>query len=241
MSETEIKKKSAFRLFIENYWYHYKWHTIITLFVVAVLAVGIFQMVAKDDTDIGVIYAGPQILSDRDLTEMEKAFNDIVHSDFTDDGKIVSNILNVVIMSDEQIEDAKEQAALESSVLFYSEQYRKEAKEQLNIQMMSGDSVICLFDRYAFDHVGKEAFLTLESVLGYKPDYAQDEYTVFLKDTEFAKHYKIFELLPPDTLLCIRKKTVISSFNGKKNEEQRHEYHKTVFKSLFEFDAAVSD
>lgn len=39
----------------ENYWYHYKWHTIGALFIVVVLAITIGQMVNRDDPDYTIM------------------------------------------------------------------------------------------------------------------------------------------------------------------------------------------
>ena len=35
----EIKRPTSFKAWVENYWYHYKWHTLGGIFLVAVLAV----------------------------------------------------------------------------------------------------------------------------------------------------------------------------------------------------------
>ena len=44
--------------FFENFWYHYKFHTIAVVFAVFVLTVGILQLVGKTNPDIYIMYAG---------------------------------------------------------------------------------------------------------------------------------------------------------------------------------------
>ena len=48
---------------LDNFWYHYKWHTIIAVFAIIVVIVGISQVVSKGTADVGVIYGGPRLLS----------------------------------------------------------------------------------------------------------------------------------------------------------------------------------
>ena len=47
-----IKKAS----FFENFWYHYKFHTIAALFGIFVLVVGILQLTGKTNPDIYIMY-----------------------------------------------------------------------------------------------------------------------------------------------------------------------------------------
>ena len=68
---------------LENYWYHYKWATIIVLFFVTVFAIGIYQMASKSDYDTQIVYAGPVILMSEDQVEgVSDAFEAILPSDY---------------------------------------------------------------------------------------------------------------------------------------------------------------
>ena len=60
---------------LENYWYHYKWHTLIVAFFVIMLTVMGVQMCSREDNDIYIIYAGPELISD-ELGLLEKHTGD---------------------------------------------------------------------------------------------------------------------------------------------------------------------
>ena len=54
LPEAEMK----FLKWLDNFWYHHKWKTIISLFLIVVLTVCIAQLVEKEDYDACVMYVG---------------------------------------------------------------------------------------------------------------------------------------------------------------------------------------
>ncbi|MBR5314827.1 MAG: hypothetical protein IKU45_05400, partial [Clostridia bacterium] len=58
---------------LDNFWYHYKWHVIIGLFVIVFLVVAIGQMIDKDKVDAYVMYAGPTSFMPSEIDEMQNA------------------------------------------------------------------------------------------------------------------------------------------------------------------------
>ena len=55
----DVKMKSPMLEKLENFWYYHKWKVIIILFFSIVFAVGIMQMVNKEDPDASVVIAAP--------------------------------------------------------------------------------------------------------------------------------------------------------------------------------------
>ena len=47
----------------ENFWYYYKWHTIIGIALVAVVVVLIVQLFTKPSYDVNIVYAGEKSIS----------------------------------------------------------------------------------------------------------------------------------------------------------------------------------
>lgn len=66
---------------LENFWYHYKWHTIAFIAVTVVLSVLIAQMVKKNDPDYFIIFATqnyvPSTATDKIKAELETYGRDI--------------------------------------------------------------------------------------------------------------------------------------------------------------------
>lgn len=85
----------------ENYWYHYKWHTIGAVAVLVVLAVLIGQMVTRDPSDYTLVLvteeAVPQAVLDRLAAELEAA-----GADLDGDGKIEVAIDSLTMSGDTQ-------------------------------------------------------------------------------------------------------------------------------------------
>ena len=54
----QIKTDSKFIAWLDNYWYHNKWVTVIVAFFVIVFAVCVLQTCTREKTDITVLYAG---------------------------------------------------------------------------------------------------------------------------------------------------------------------------------------
>ena len=56
----EIVYESKFTRWLDNFWYHYKWTTIIAVFALFVVLVCTLQMCNKDKNDVSVLSAGPE-------------------------------------------------------------------------------------------------------------------------------------------------------------------------------------
>lgn len=85
MTHLSFKKKW------DNYWYYYKWYTVIGIFVVIVMSVIGYQMVTKTVYDNGIVVAGnvPSTLADVDAFR-----NDILplYKDTNGDGEVNINV-----------------------------------------------------------------------------------------------------------------------------------------------------
>ena len=61
----DISLRSPFLKKLDNFFYHYKWHSIVALFLVVVLTVTLVQACSKETFDVEVMYAGPKNLNDK--------------------------------------------------------------------------------------------------------------------------------------------------------------------------------
>ena len=66
--DAEIKIKLNTSEKLENFWYHYKWHTIAGLFAVICIVILTFQLCTKTSYDVNIIYAGEKSISTSSLT-----------------------------------------------------------------------------------------------------------------------------------------------------------------------------
>lgn len=223
------------RKWLENYWYHYKWTTIVAVFLLFVLGIGIFQMATKEEYDLDVLYTGPAMLTVEQKRDLSAAFASVMSKDFNEDGSKMVLINDITVLSDEQVAEKEAEAKAESDSLYYDYKNREDAISRVSTLISTGQTVICLMDEYMYEkYASQDAFLKLEDVLGTKPEYALDDCSVYLGDTPFGKYFSACMALPSDTILCIRKQSVISS--GSKKEAQAHyDFARETFVALFEF------
>lgn len=219
---------------LENYWYHYKWTTIVAVFLVLVIGIGAFQMCSKEHYDIDILYTGPAILSEDQKRDLASAFASIMPGEYNDDGKKTVMINDVTVLSDEQIAEKEAEAKAESDRLYYDYEARENAISQVTTLITTGETVICLMDDYMYQkYKSEEAFVPLAELLEEVPEKALDEYSVYLMDTPFGQHFSACMALPADTILCIRKSSVFAS--GNKSAEKQYQLNIETFKRLFTF------
>lgn len=226
-----------FKKWFDNYWYHYKWHTIVVIFFMTVAIIGITQMASKESYDCNLLYAGPAILNKDQTGGIEAAFSAVMPSDHNEDGKKTVFINRFTILSDEQIKKKQEEAEAENDALYYDPTQRTNVLSQIGTIFSVGEASICLVDEYVYNiYRSQDAFLPLEELLGYKPEYARDNASVYLKDTPFAEYFDALDVLPEDTILCIRKSAVFSDKSKKKANEQ-YAFEQELFRAIIEFEA----
>lgn len=227
--------------FFENFWYHYKFHTIAALFGIFVIVVGVLQLTGKTNPDIYIMYAGEKFYED--TTGITGAFVGAMPTDYNGDGKKAANILQLRSLSQAQKDEIKAQNdALADAYqdgakaeVSYNESFLDEEKSRFREEIMVGESVIWIISPDLYKEINaSDMLMPIEDVLGYKPSYAYDDYALKFKELSLLDYYSVFDTLPNDTLIVIKRVTAMTTIKGKKAEE-RHKNHIDYFKALVEF------
>ena len=218
---------------LDNYWYHYKWVTLIVVAFAAILIFCIVNTGSGIEDDIQIVYAGPDVLTDTQLERMERSFADLLKEDYNGDGKKSVNIVNITIMSDEQLEAAQKEAEEQGQTVVYDPNLRTQALSQMKSLMSTGAVIICLLDPYVYESCEEGTFVTLESVLGKAPDGSYSEYAMKFSDTDLKNAFDSFSVLSDEILVCIRNDVVITTNN--KHFQKEYAWHKTYFADLANF------
>lgn len=227
-----------FLKWLDNYWYHYKWVTIICVFLAAVLVIGVVQMAGAEENDVGIVYFGPSVLSADQTYEMELAFEQVMSKDYDGDGKRNALLISMTYMTDEQYEEKMKQAEEDEVYFAYDKSARNETIRQLNTLISTGETVICLIDESMYQTLNEQGcFESLQEVLGYTPSYAADDYSVRLGDTEFGEYYTAFDCVDPETRLCICKISQNTYFMNEKAIQQSYDRNKKMFCDIFALDS----
>lgn len=218
---------------LDNFWYHYKWHVIVGLFIVIFLFVSIGQMLDKEKVDVYILYAGPTAFMASEIYDIQDAFETIM-PDMNGDGEKIVQFIDITVLTDAQIEENRKKAEAEDIEYKPDMEYIANARQKFKLQLAAGDAYIVLADpgMYAEDK-GVGIYQSLES-LGVTSDSAYDEYSVVFRNTDFGKYMPVFQKLPEDTLLCFRTMGVTSQARGKK-EQQKHDDQLVMFKEMISF------
>ena len=206
----DVKIKFPISKKLENYWYHYKWHTLAALFVLIVTVVIIVQCSSRQSYDVYILYAGDKAIStSKSNPERQKFLNSFggVTSDFDKDGEINVGFKHLYSPDEEELERLAELEKKGEGEIPY--RLISQDKSSLDSLLMQSEYYLLLLDKAVFDSYSEKG--RIASVLPYLPEGfdgnvvqgADGATGVYLKDTDFYKLEGICEL-PEDTVVCLR-------------------------------------
>ena len=193
---------SKFLRWLDNFWYHYKWQTIGIAFALIVVLVCVLQTCSKEAYDIKMVYAGSASLTGEEASGVDQLMDLTVPRDFDKDGEKNSALLRHTIYSKEQIE------ALEKQQISINRQYNSDEYDSFYSEIMAGTAAIYFLEPWIYEELKSNrdgAYLRpLSEVLEETPEGALDDgYGIRLGDTELYRKYKVLQVLPEDTVVCL--------------------------------------
>ena len=229
--EGDVSIKTPFMTKLENFWYHYKWHTIAVIFIIVVIAVASTQMITKTSYDVHILYAGnhkiEKVSSDGNsttpFTNTLKSFNRMI-GDLDGDGEVNVNLLDLFIMTPEEIAEFNKNS--DGTTQLNEIQIKENTDALEGSYLLFGDYYIFFISPTLFEKYNERYDGALFAPI---KNYADEELLSSLELTEngcgvmlrsLAAHSLAgIEKLPDDTVVCIRNK---SSFaNSRENESHR--------------------
>lgn len=231
-----------FKKWFENFWYHYKWQTLIIVFFVVTFVIGFGQIaVEKNNYDVYALYAGPKYL--------EKGPHDMIVQNLTDAAQKVAaskgetdpedekdvNLQMLIYLTEEQI------AAQKAEVESMGETYVFDYKENNNVfqtfmkQLVSGENVIMILDPSMYATAEEnEALYKVQDILGRKvPGMTGSGTGVVLGESGLCEKYPALEAIPQDCIVCFRQVTHAMKVIGKNESKNAHTFQLDVVRELF--------
>ncbi len=217
--------KSKALLWFENYWYHYKWATIVAAFLIVVFAVCTIQACSNTKKDIAITYAGRSYLSLEQNADIEKVLSGALPEE-----KSQVELLSYYVLSKEQIEKLQGTKDENGDPIHIDTVFIDQEFDTFVSQLQTGTGSILLIDRWVYDSFFSEdgtteRLMPLSETLGVKPECAIDEYGILLKDTELYQNNAAIRLLPGDTVVCLHRKLL-----AQKNYEKEIEGFQSIAK-----------
>lgn len=224
----DVSIKSPIVTKLENFWYHYKWHSIVAAFLVVVLVICSFQMCTKTTYDVQFLYAGAYKIektsSGGDVSPYVGTVSSLkrVSCDFDENGSVDVNLLDLFAMTNEEIADFYRDKNNEGKEI--NEIQIRENVETLDTTLLMSNYYVCflsekLFLKYSAQHDGA-IFADIAPYTDSEKDY---EYAsakgIYIRSLEFYNMPYIADL-PDDTVICIRRLSDVSGlFGGGEAEE----------------------
>ena len=217
----EIKVDSkAFRKF-DNFWYYYKWHTIIAVFLVFVIVVCTVQACSREKEDIRIIYAGGSFVEGEYHREISKTLSSVLPEDFDGDGKKNVGFVNYQIYSPEEIVELEKIILPDGTKNVVNKAQNTSNMTGYTSYLMTGDVSVCFLSRYLFEKLKEnDRLVLLSEIFDERPASAYDEYGIDLSKTDFYKYNSALHAMDEETVVCLLRQTVVGA-SSKDEEYQR--------------------
>lgn len=215
-------EKPTFRSRLENFWYFYKWHTIIGGIVLFGVVLALFQFFRTTDPDAYMMYVGPSTLFVKNKEEMARRAEDFL-DDYNDDGDKYLYLLEITVAVGEDIP----YTAYETNV---------DARKRFSTEIAAGESLIYLLEESYYLELAKLDVLTpLDEVIDLDliPDNTYDEYAIRVSELDFFKQDG-YSSIPDDTLLCFRHSPEEDSLSYGRTMEFWNS-NRTFFRAMFSY------
>ncbi len=203
-----MKEKSNFVRYWENYWYHYKWHTIIGLFLVVTLAVGVTQCAMQPNYDHTSVLYCDRIVSDNTVSALETQLIKRA-KDENGDGETLFEVYNVSY--DEDGTNPQNPAYANS--------------QKLMSVMSTADYVLYIVDEYGYKRLKEQ---NLFETYDFLPDKEGTAWN--WKGSPLQQELK-GKGLPDNLYFCVRK-VAGTAAAGDEDAPQRVAYATQLIKTL---------
>lgn len=205
---------------IENYWYHYKWPTVVVLFFAAVISICIVQMVNRTDYNMYVRYVGDQVITDTQYNDILASLGKLKSAD-KEDPDAEPNFAQVAYVSDDENP--------------YKNEINANAKATLSGFIVQ-PYYIYIMDAAAYElYKSESTFATLNQTFDTDvSDIAYDEFAVYFNKTEFYKNSPGMEWVEDDTVIVLKVAPYKSIITDSKyrSEVKAFDAHTLIFKEI---------
>ena len=225
----EAAKPKRIIAFLDNFWYHYKWHSIIALFLIFALTVCMLQMCQKESYDSYILYAGNYEIDrngkNGDISDYETVTGMLerVAPDTNKDKKTSVSLKDLFVLTDEEmleIENSDKETEVHYPLILENREILRDTMVYSNyyVTLLSPavyEEYRTVDEIYMFTNL-RTLNITSSDVIFY------DDSAVLLSSTGFYKLPGICDL-PQDTLVCLRNSSAFASHFNKDEAKQAYE------------------
>ena len=214
----EIQIQSKLLRWLDNYWYHYKWHTILIGFFAFVMIVCFVQCSTAEDYDVTTCFSGNAIFSEKEYTEIKKVLGDVCPFDANQDGDNTAALKTIPAFDDTQLEtqftyyyEETDEWKLDKDGMNLYRSTNAENFQNVSSYVMTGDCAVWFVSSYVYESNFND--LISESVK--------------LSETALYRDYDVIRLMPEDTLVVLLR-PIAGTYSKNKAYEQAEAYYRAI-------------
>lgn len=216
--QRETRPRGKFGTWLENFWYHHKWKTIIAFSFTVIALICTLQMCGKEKQDATVLLVGPYQLSDSEAgyTALKHTLSTYLPENTRGNGARNVGIVHYSLYSKEQIEALRESVDEngDPAPVYIDTSVNAQTYKQYSDYLMTGETSVLFVDPWLFEEFKKredpylvnllERFKTTPVGGVIEEDGAC--YGVRLGDTALYQNSAVRAVLPPDTVIVLAHK-----------------------------------
>ncbi len=205
----------------ENFWYHYKWHTVVSLFLVFVVLFLGLQTCPKNEYGYFVMYAGPKSLSTKDTMAMADGLEAIAEGAGLEQGKQVSFSYLFINMD----KDSGTGGLTSQNLQVFDD------------DIITGKSIVLLIspDLYRRLIESDGGIVVLDEYLPegeHTAEFADDTHRGILLSSLGLYEQEGFSALPADTLVCLRSPVSLGNLFRPEKAQKEYGKYETLFRAI---------
>ena len=156
----ELRVQSKLLAKLENFWYHYKWQTIVVAFFLMVFLVCIVQCSSVESTDMNVSICGNVMLSESQTEAVTKILSDICPEDVDKNGKKVTRLNQHIILSEVELteiytdrNDETGETTVDRGGMMTAKGYNTDRIDNLRNYISTGECAVWLVSEYVANDI----------------------------------------------------------------------------------------
>ncbi len=206
---------------LDNYWYHYKWTTIVVVFFLSVAIILGIQFATRENYDAYVMYVGDEAIPDTQYQDILNSFGTVM-KDYNEDKEIILNFSKTAFISDKEHEMASTVNAAATEFL------SSMSVQPYYIYLMTP----LVYDIYKENGI----FIPISELdIDVPEEWYHDETSILFSKTDFASSHAGVDSLGEDLILVIKSVPYSRSDSVEKRERAAFEHHYDLLRTILEY------
>lgn len=221
----------SFKQKIDNFFYHYKFHTIVAVFLTFVIIWTIISSVGKNTEDAYIGYIGDNSYTQEEIQTITQNISSALKH-LGDGEDYIIDFRPYNYLSAEQIEEEASRAeALGRDYEYYPVKNEKNFESFMS-ELQMGDIAVWFVSGEVYERMDKSNLLPIEYILGYVPEGAVDEYALKCSDLDITS---VVKRTSNNTYLIMRASREYSAMMGEEEVMRQLERDKALYKAIVEY------